>query len=378
MEFEHERIDDHPPCSKLNTLQTTDLTGNGQPDVIVAGMGGNPSVAVAGAELQLPMVGPVSRLSLRFETNIFWYENPGWERHELATEFNLHPGVGSDLADISGTGTPDLVIGQGFGKPNLYWYEQPDDPRQPWIQNQISDTFEKYHDLLVADIDDDDRPELVGLSQDSESIFYYDIPADPSQEPWPESNCHVIDDNRRCEGVAAVDIDGDGQTEIIAGTNVYHRTGDGWRHDDICTGWDDTRVAVADIDGDGDPEIVLSEGDSPTFGTHPGRLAWVDYPDGSPQIIRDGLFNPHSLQTADVTGNGIPDIYVGEMSLGETDTPEQLLFENHGNGQFTRHVVERGIPIHEGKLADMTGDGRLDIIGKSYGPDHHVDVWYQQ
>jgi hypothetical protein len=66
------------------------------------------------------------------------------------------------------------------------------------------------------------------------------------------------------------------------------------------------------------------------------------------------------------------------MSLGETDTPERLLFENHGEGQFTKHVVERGIPIHEGKLADMTGDGMLDIIGKSYGPDHHVDVWYQK
>jgi hypothetical protein len=235
MEFEHERIDDHPPCSKLNTLQTTDLTGNGLPDMIVAGMDGNPSVTVAGSELQLPMAGPVSRLSLRFETNIFWYENPGWERHELATEFNLHPGVGSDLAVISGTGTLDLVVGQGFGKPNLYWYEQPDDPRQPWIQHHITSAFEKYHDLLVADVDDDGESD-VGLSQDSESIFYYDIPADPFQEPWPESNCHVIDDNRRCEGVAAVDIDGDGRTEIVAGTNVYHQTDDGWRHDDICTG----------------------------------------------------------------------------------------------------------------------------------------------
>ncbi|WP_324663160.1 FG-GAP repeat domain-containing protein [Haloarcula sediminis] len=377
LDFTHERIDDHPPCSKLNSLQTTDLTGNGSPDVIVVGMGGEPTVPIAGTAVQLPMAGPASRLALRFETNVFWYENPGWERHALATEFNLHPGVGSDLADISGNGRLDFVVGQGFGKSDLYWYEQPADPREPWRQHHITDAFEKYHDLLVADVDDDGEPELVGLSQDAESVFYYDVPADPFREPWPVANCHVLDDDRRCEGLAAADVDGDGRTEIVAGTNVYHRHEDGWARDDICTGWDDTRVAVADLDGDGEPEIVLSEGDSPTFGTHPGRLAWVDYPDGEPEILRDGLFNPHSLQTADVTGNGYPDIYVGEMSLGEAEAPEQLLFENHGDGRFTEHVVERGVPTHEAKLADMTGDGGLDIVGKSYGPDHHVDVWYR-
>ena len=119
------------------------------------------------------------------------------------------------------------------------------------------------------------------------------------------------------------------------------------------------------------------EGDSPTFGTHPGRLAWVDYPGGTPEILRDGLFNPHSLQTVDVTGNGYPDIYVGETALGETETPEQFVFENHGDGRFTEHLVERGVPTHEAKLADMTGNGSLDIVGKSYGPDHHVDIWYR-
>ncbi|AJF27807.1 hypothetical protein SG26_17305 (plasmid) [Haloarcula sp. CBA1115] len=377
MEFSHERIDDDPPCSKLSSLETTDLTGNGRPDIIVTGMGGNPTISVAGNRIQVPTHGPLSRVTPRLETNIFWYENPGWERHTLATETDLHPGVGTDLADIDGDGNVDLVVGQGFGRSNVYWYEQPESPTDPWQQHLISDRFEKYHDLLVADVDNDGDAELIGLSQDSETVFYYDIPAAPSQEPWPDSNAHIIDEDIRIEGLAVADIDGDGTKEVVAGTNVYHHDNGDWVRSDVCTGWDDTRVTVADLDQDGTPEIILSEGDSPTYGTHPGRLAVVEYPAGSPTVLKDDLFCPHSLQTADLTGNGYPDIYVGEMSLGENASPEQLVFENLGDGEFRDHTVVSGIPTHEAQLVDMNGDGKLDIVGKSYGPAHHVDVWYR-
>ena len=93
-------------------------------------------------------------------------------------------------------------------------------------------------------------------------------------------------------------------------------------------------------------------------------------------MLADDRFCPHTLQTGDVTGNGSPDVLVGEMSLGRHDDPELLLFANRGNGTFERHVVSRGIAIHEGKLADLTGDGSLDIVGKSYGPETHVDAWF--
>jgi len=378
MEFSHERIDDDPPCSKLNSLETTDLTGNGRPDLIVTGMGGNPTISVAGNRIQVPTNGPLGRVTPRFETNIFWYENPGWERHTLASETDLHLGVGTDLADIDGDGNIDLVVGQGFGRSNVYWYEQPESPTDPWQQHLISNRFEKYHDLLVADIDNDGDDELAGLSQDSETVFYYDIPADPSQEPWPDSNAHIIDEDIRIEGLAVADFDGDGTNELVAGTNVYHHDDGHWNRTDICTGWDDTRVTVADLDQDGTPEIVLSEGDSPVHGTHPGRLAVAEYPGSPPTVLKDGLFCPHSLQTADLTGNGYPDIYVGEMSLGENNNPKQLIFENLGDGEFREQTVVSGIPTHEAELVDMNGNGRRDIVGKSYGPAHHVDIWYRQ
>jgi len=80
----------------------------------------------------------------------------------------------------------------------------------------------------------------------------------------------------------------------------------------------------------------------------------------------------------DVTGNGAPDIYVAEMALEENDNPVHLLFRNDGDGNFDPQTIMSGVETHEAKLTDLTGDGRLDIAGKSYGPDHHVDVWYNE
>lgn len=353
----------------------TDLTGNGLPDVIVTGMGASPSVSLAGKEINLCTLPGFDRALAALETNIFWYENPGWERHELSQESGMHLAVGSALHDVDGDGRVDLLVGQGYGHSDLYWYRQPRDPREPWTRHFISNGFQKYHDLTVADVDSDGDPELVGLSQEAAAVFYYDIPADPTVEPWPADNCTVVDDETSAEGLYVGDIDGDGRNELLAGTAIYRYDGETWSREQFATGWDDVRLAVADIDGDDELEIVLSEGDSPTYGTHPGRVAWFDPPDWDPTVLADDLFCPHSLEVADFTDDGHLDIFVGEMGLGENDRPTHYLFENRGDGTFEKHTLGGHPPTHEAKAADFTGNGRVDVVGKSYTPDHHVDIW---
>jgi len=154
----------------------------------------------------------------------------------------------------------DVVAGQGIHHHAVYWFEQPADPRDKWRRHLVTDAFEKYHDVHVADVDGDGDQEVIGLSQESGVIFYYDIPADPHQSPWPDDHRHIIDDDTSVEGVDVVDIDGDGDPEVLAGTSIYSLHDGEWVREDIVTGWDDTRIAVGDLDSDGDPEIVLSEG----------------------------------------------------------------------------------------------------------------------
>ena len=380
LRFRHEQIDSNPPCGKLGFCLTTDLTGNGRQDIIVGGRGAGfrgKKVVEAAQRRDLPTFHGLRSLAGFAETHLFWYENPGFERHDVAVAPYLD--IGAAVGDITGNGQPDIVAGQGINHNDVYWFEIPDDPRQQWTQHLVTDEFEKYHDLAIADVDNDGDPEVVGLSQESETIFYYDIPPEPRQTPWPKENLHIVAEGKHVEGVGVVDIDNDGQNELIAGTSIYQQTaGTDWDREVVATDWDLTRVAVADLDGDGELEIVFSEGDSPHLGTHPGRVAWFDPPDWEPHFLKENLFCPHSLQIADFTGNGWPDIYVAEMGLGKNEVPQHLLFLNHGNGEFEERTIATGIATHEAKVVDVNGNGRPDIVGKSYGPAHHVDIWYNE
>lgn len=349
LSFRHEVIDPDPPGARHDITLLADLTGNGLPDIIIGGKHGPP--------------------------NLFWYRNPGWHRFEMAEAADLE--AGGVVLDITRNGRPDIVAGQQMGGGGLlFWFEHPGDPTRPWPVRVIEDRFDKYHDQAVGDVDGDGQPELVFLSQRAGVLAWYDLPDDPRVEPWPRECFHLISDQvGDSEGLAIVDLDGDGVTEVIAGTRIYRPVDlarERWSAETYLEGFVQTRVVVADLDRDGAPEIIVCEGESDV-----GRLAWCRPPEWELNILREDLFHPHSLAVADFDGDGFPDIFVGEMGLGKWDRPELVIF--HGpRDDFAQTVISRGVPTHEAKVADLTGTGRPDIIGKPYDPERHIDVWWNE
>ena len=347
--FRHQTIDPDPPGSHHDITLVADLTSNGLADIVIGGKCG--------------------------EVNLFWYENPTWARHEIAHASDLE--AGGVMADITDNGTLDIVAGQQHNGNELYWFECPDDPRQPWPKRVIEDRFRKYHDQAVGDVDGDGEVEIVVLSQGSGVLVYYDIPADPRVSPWPQECCHVIAEGvGDMEGLVVVDLDDDGHAEVIAGTTVYRPDKDPhgpWSGEPFASGFVKTRVAVADLNDDGVLDLVVCEGES-----HPGRLVWLEGPEWKQHLLRDDLFHPHSLAIADFTGNGRPDIFVAEMGLGRNPEPKMIIYLNAGAGEFEEFVFERGVPTHEAKVADLTGNGMPDIVGKPYEPERHIDAWLNE
>ena len=347
LKFRHDLLDARPPGSEHDIALLADVNNDGRLDVIIGCKKG--------------------------EHNLFWYENPTWQRHDMASAPNLE--AGGVVVDVNGDGRPDVVAGQQLGGKELYWFECPADPTQLWPRHLIENRFQKYHDQAVGDVDGDGKPEIVFLSQQSGVLAYYDIPPDPKVEPWPSACCRVVATGLQdVEGLIVIDIDGDKKAEIIAGTAIHKRSASGeWQAEPFAKGFRMTRVAAADLDGDSRLEIVLCEGES-----NPGRLVWLKGPSWTVHPLRDDLFHSHSLQIADLSGDGLPDILVGEMGLGQNKNPRLFVYVNLGSGRFEENLISEGIPTHEAKVGDLKGDGRPAIVGKSYAPERHIDVWWNE
>jgi len=350
LKFRHETIDPDPPGSMHDITLVGDINGDGRNEIIIGGKKGPP--------------------------NLFWYEFGTWTRHDMADAPELE--AGGVLLDVNGNGRLDVVAGQQINGRKLFWFENPPDPTRPWPVHVITDRFDKYHDQAVGDVDGDGEAELVFLSQKAGVLAYYKVPADPTVTPWPEDCLHVIDDAVpfETEGLWIGDIDGDGAIELLAGTSVYRRGADGnWKGEPFLVGYRMTRPAVADLTGEGTLDIVVAEGES-----DPAKLAivWGGVHGREVQILRDDLFHPHSLAVADFDSDGRPDVFVGEMGLGGKKDSKILIYRNLGGGKFEETLISEGVPIHEGKVADVDGDGRPDIVGKPYDPQRHIDVWFNE
>lgn len=332
---------------------TGDLTGDGRPDIII---------------------GP------RYGT-IAWFQNPGndgeWTKHVLDERIEGLE-AGGTLYDVTGNGLLDFIAGGHWKADELWWWENPGEPGKPWKRRVVVKTgITQFHDQLVGVVTPDGVPSLVFWNNRIGDLYRVPIPADPTASPWPD--IELIRRGNPNEGIAIGDVNGDGVDEIVAGDSWYQYISPdkGWVSHVFSHNYPFPRIQLADLDGDGKLEIIASEGDAHIYGDpEGGRAGWLHVTDDptalwEDHLLEDKTLDAHTLQVGNFAGNGNVDVYVGEMGIpGNDRAPRQMIFENDGTGTFTRHIVAEGDNNHEGKAADLTGNGLLDFVGKPlYDPD---------
>ncbi len=349
MNFVRETIWQGTP-SERTLCVVGDVTGNGVPDIILAG---------------------------RRPTPELYYLSRGddgvWQRHDMNFDCGQLE-AGGYLADINRNGRLDFVAGSDSTGDRIFWFENPGEVGSLWPLHEIYQMpANQSHDQFVADMDGDGRLEVYFWNQRSQTLYYVPVPDDPTISPWP--GVREIVAGVRQEGFAVADLDGDGRDELIAGQSWFKPPGspDGkWVRHIIAEDFVSPRVAAADFSGDGKIEIILAEGDASYLtDRYYGRVARCWYDDDPTahwqvEILHDKLADPHSVVIADFTGNGRSDLFIGELgdpNAKDRHPPAQRVYLNEG-GKLVEQIIETGLGTHESKAIHI--DGKVGVVCKSY------------
>ncbi len=308
--------------------------------------------------------------------DIWWFEykDPdNWVRHLLGKKAPTD--VGGTAFDVDGDGWIDQVSGAA-------WYKNTGKPRVQEFIKYPNTVIERSHDIISADVDGDGKLDILAMS-DRSGLFWYKIPADPTKA-WAG---HKIGEpvHGAIDPKGAADIDGDGDIDVVR-TNIWFENLDGkgtkWaKHENIDFGQPKarfplmTKTWIADIDKDGDNDVVQAEGDCIS-----GRVAWHENTDGKGRtwlrhlIVDKAGQDYHSLAVADFDNDGDFDVFSGGGPLTSKPPHQWFIWENlDGKGKnFKQHLILSGKRCHESKVADVDGDGDIDICSKPWNGDEHV------
>lgn len=298
-----------------------DLDGDGRLDLIVGGA-----------------TGPV-----------IWYRNPGWQPTTIANAASSQSG--SAVGDIDGDGDSDVVVG-------TTWYENRDHG-EVWSPHRLGQGG--THDIVLGDFDSDGKLDVAMRGENGSEI---DVFFQKTGDTWERMR---LDPGVGRNGLATGDLDRDRDADLVIG-GVW-LANPGGKTARLASSWTTHRfaswnpwagVAVADVNRDGHQDVVL------TVSEKHGDAAWFDAPANPAQgtwtrhAIGTGLDSVHSVDVADMDGDGRPDVVLSEFR----GAGRLLVFHNERLGlMWTPFTVERGENLHNTRVADLNGDGLPDVFG---------------
>jgi hypothetical protein len=319
----------------------------------------------------------------------------GWERSVIENEF-LPVEAGGAAFDIDSDGDQDIVFGGDWQNNQVWWWENPYpefDAKVPWKRRLIKNSgANQHHDQLFADLKGAGRPQLVFWNQRAKTLFISEIPADPKRtEPWKQDVIYsglageqVQSAAQYAEGGDAFDVDGDGRPDLLAGNSWFKYRGKG-KFDPIRIGTIGGRIRAGQFrKGSKTAQVVVAPGD----GSGPLRFYEANGDPDKPEswtgrdLLDREMIHGHTLDIGDIDGDGNLDVFAAEMAKwtrgDAVDNPSATAWILYGNGKgdFRRSILVTGDGWHEGKLADLDGDGDLDILNKPYTwQAPRVDIW---
>lgn len=228
-------------------------------------------------------------------------------------------------------------------------------------------------DIKAADFDGDGLADVVVRTSSELMIFFHDGTGAWTRVTLP--SLHLGE-----EGMALGDINGDGAVDLVLHGQWAQNPGAAttrnparWQSHEVGAFNPAFKALVVDLDRDGNADILTSSSE------HTADVAWfqaVDGPTGQwiRHVIQPAVAGAHTLQAADMDGDGDVDVVAGQMHTTEEragpSTSMWMVGECAGREQVTDTVG-----LHNGVVADIDSDEDFDIYGANWAGNPPAWIW---
>lgn len=325
---------------------------------------------------------------------IVWYRSPKWEKFVMARELTVKDNVCIAAQDIDGDGKAEVAVGAEWnpgdtvGSGAIFYLDRPQDPTQPWrpvrlphepTTHRMHWIHDGTHGALLAVLPLHGRGNKGGQG-DGIVFLGYKKPA-RVDDPWPTvvldretHQAHNFDPTYQEKAAVA-------PLFVAAKEGVRELT----RQADV---WTSRTLTTA-------PAGEVRVGKTPAGKTYlttiepmHGNQLVVYAPSATPgaaapeRLLLDGaLIEGHALAVGDVLGLGYDQVVAGWR--GSPTRPGQkvgikLFIATDPSGRsWKEHALidDNQMACEDLKLADLNGDGRLDIIAAGRATKNVVIYW---
>ncbi len=305
-----------------------------------------------------------------------------FKKNLIETEFFFQGATYIKASDIDIDGDIDLVA-VADSSDVLAWFEN--DGEYQFTMHNIQLYFDGANSVDVADIDGDNDLDIVATAFGSYHLYHGEVSwfENDGQQNFTKQDIDM--DIRGANSGIAIDIDNDGDCDVVAGAwdshqvILYENDGQGNFEKHIFNGELENVYAldVVDFDSDGDLDVLGSGTSFMSVGLS-DELTWFENT-GSPLFLKheieinyDGV---RSIKGIDIDNDEDVD-FVGACF----DSNKVKWWENDGTQTFSNHTLEYGFSSANSIcIAELDNGLNVDIIAAHSAIDEEEDgiIWFK-
>lgn len=362
--FKHQVIDDQIQIGY--GLAIADVNGDGKDDILLAD-----------------------------KNQVVWYENGDWKKHVIAENLTKEDNVCIAAQDIDGDGKAEVAVGAGWNPGDtvnsgaVFYLAAPEDRTGKWKPVKLHHeptvhrmwwvkVGEEKFSLVVSPLHGRGNK---GGAGEGVRLLEYTVPSRRESGTWKttvmESTMHMT------HNLDPVQFDSDAAHEVLYGGKeaimVLDKTGDEWSS---------RKLIGSDVEGFvGAGEVRLGKlgGQKMIASIEPmhgnNAVVYTGHDDHwHRKVLDSNLADGHAVACGDLLGKGSDQVVIGWRGKNKDGKVGIKLFEakdNQGREWNESWVDDNGMACEDLKVADLDGDGDLDIIAAGRATKNVKVYWNQ-